>query len=67
MTVNRDHITYIKSLFDVCENASERRQVFMMFAQDLTYNRGDICQAMKECNLDDNFDIKPNMRCSNAI
>lgn len=53
----RHQVDTIKARFGDCLTASERRQTFMLFTLDMSYDRGAITTAMKECGLDNGFEI----------
>jgi len=50
-------LKYVKDCFSVAKSDSERRQMFMMFATDLTYPRWIICQAMKELCINNDMSL----------
>lgn len=57
MEFNRQ-VEIVKMRFNDVDTPEERRIVFMMFVQDMSFHRGAICQAMKELKINNDFDIK---------
>lgn len=53
-----EKLEYIKSLFAVCQTDAERRQIFFDFAEDTSYPRHVICQALKDCGINDDMSLK---------
>ena len=48
----------MKKFFSECNTNAERRAVFMMFVQDSSYHRADICQVLKELGINDDMSLK---------
>lgn len=48
----------MKMFFGECETDEERRAVFMMFVQDMSYHRADISQVLKELGINDDMSLK---------
>lgn len=48
----------IKLFFSRCDTNSERRTVFFMFAQDLTYKRHLILEVIKELGINNDMSLK---------
>lgn len=58
MSDNNTKKEYIKNMFEVCENDSERRGVFFMFFNDMSYPRHIIIEAMKELGINNDMSLK---------
>jgi len=49
---------YIKDALKICKNAEERKIVFFTFFGDPSYRAPVLHQALKECELNDDFTFK---------
>ena len=46
-----------KGQMSACEDADQRRACFLLWAQDMTFPRSDICLVLKELKLSDDMEF----------
>lgn len=46
----------IMTMFEVCDTPEERKEVFMIYTMDMSFDRGAILTAMKKSRISNNFE-----------